>query len=93
MSKKMWTSSRDELGRSSAERKVQFLKKPIIFKKILTEECGTIKGIELYIVDVAPLIVQILLYDYVVLNIFGNFHLAYISIQPFARNLAFKSVL
>ena len=66
---------------------------PIIYKKILTKECGTGRGIELYIVDVAPLKVQILLYDSVVLNIFGNFNLAYISIQPFTRNLASKSFL
>ena len=62
-------------------------------RKILTEECGTGRGIELYIVDVASLIVQILLFDSVVLNTFGNLNLADISIQPFTRNLASKSFL
>ena len=60
---------------------------------ILTEQSGICRGIELYILDITPLIVQVLLYDSDVLRVFGHFKLADISIQPLTRNLAAKSFL
>ena len=70
-----------------------FLKKTSGLQNILTEKSGIRRGIKLYILDITPLIVQILLYDSDVLRVFGHFKLADISIQPFTRNLAAKSFL
>ena len=90
VSKKMWTSSRDESGRSSpCKRKI-----PQKYKtKILTEERRTCRPIESNFVDITPLIAQVLLYDSLVLKVFDHFKLGDISIQPLAMDLASKSLL
>ena len=60
---------------------------------ILTERSGICRGLESYILDMTPLIVQILLFDSDILRVFGHFQFADISIQPLTRNLAAKSFL
>ena len=88
----MWTSSRDELGRSSTESD-KFQVKNIGLVKLLTEKSGIYRGIESNIVDVILLIVQVLLYNFVVLLILHHIDSPNISIQPLTRDLASKCLL
>ena len=88
----MWTSSRDELGRSSTESD-KFQVKNSSLVKLLTEESGIYGGIESNIVDVMLLIAQVLLYNLVVLLILHHIDSPNISIQALTRDLTSKCVL
>ena len=86
----MWTSSTDELGRSSPWKNQNILNNKT---KLLTEEIKTCRAIEANSIDKTLLITQVLLYDSVVLKVFSHFKLGDISIQPLTMDLASESFL